>query len=179
MVPSVDCPFRRGVSVDRSELVMYFTPSSATASASTEKYVVLFASESNIGKQGVLEYVTRFQDHGATAGMLVVCQTGTLKRPITTMAVSVLQSQDFPIEVFEDNQLVFNVLLHELQPHFEVVDPAMHADIARTFCEPSKLPRMRRDDAVARLLGVRRGDIVKMTNIVETAGASVTYLVVV
>jgi DNA-directed RNA polymerase subunit H (RpoH/RPB5) len=168
----------------RSRMKMIFT----SITDPSVRYVILFATESNIGKQGVVAYIDVFTQENATAGMLVIENTNigsvsggcsASKRPITSMAVSVLQALSIPIEVFEDTQLVFNILEHELQPDFRVVDKSEHAELFATFCTREQLPRMRRDDPVARLLGVRRGDIVKAVQIVETSGTAILYLHVV
>lgn len=144
-------------------------------------FVVLFAaqeeSSKNIGKQGIVGYVEQFRELGATGGILVV-ESNKSKRPITSMAVDVLQAEEIPIEIFEDTQLVFNAFAHDLQPRFEIVDPSKYAEITSTFCALAQLPRMKPTDIVARLLGVRRGMVVKMTDIVETSGVAVSYLYV-
>jgi DNA-directed RNA polymerase subunit H (RpoH/RPB5) len=166
-----------GEEPDRALLTMRFVhPTRADVN-----FLVLFAAHDdaskNIGKQGIVGYVWQFKELGATGGILVV-ESSKSKRPITSMAVDVLQTADIPIEIFEDTQLVFNVFMHDFQPQYEVVDPSKYGEITSTFCALSQLPRMKTSDIIARLLGVRRGTVVKMTSILETSGVCVNYLYV-
>jgi DNA-directed RNA polymerase subunit H (RpoH/RPB5) len=188
MKPSPECPVQMHLGSyesfvqrftedpDRTLLNMIFERPDGT------NFVVLFATqsdESRIGKQDILAYVERFRDLGAAGGILIVESSRTpSKRPITSMAIDVLQAEDIPIEVFEDTQLVYNVLLHEFQPHFEIVDPSKYAEITSTFCTLQQLPRMKTNDIVCRLIGAKRGNVVKVTNVVETSGVAVQYLFV-
>lgn len=145
------------------------------------KIVVLFSSGTNVGKQQMLSYVAALVERGANEGILVVEQNAEhmTKRSVSSVAESVLETQDIHVEVFEDRELVFFVLDHELQPRYELVPPAQHAAIFSTFVPADKLPRMRRDDMVSRLLGFRPKDIVRVTYPVETSGTRIEYFCVV
>lgn len=167
---------RFGDEPDRSALAMRFV----NPARADSNFVVLFAAQDEkLGKQGIVAYVEMFKDLGATGGILVVESSASKsKRVVTSMAVDVLQTAEIPIEIFEDTQLVFNVFTHDFQPQYEIVDPSKYGEITSTFCALAQLPRMKSNDIVARLLGVRRGMVVKTTTITETSGLSVGYLYV-
>ena len=163
----------------RSRLVFkYFNESTQ------RKFIVLFAVENNIGRQNIMNYITTFQDYTANDAWLIVDSFvdtyGVNKKPISSMAENVISSlPGIRIDIYEDNELVFNILDHCLQPSYELVPQNEHASVFQTFTSADKLPRMRRDDPIAKLLGFRPKDIVKTKTTVETSGTQICYLCVV
>jgi DNA-directed RNA polymerase subunit H len=148
------------------------------------KFVVLFAVENNIGRQNIMNYINTFREYSANDAWLIVDSSsdtyGVIKKPISSMAENVLSTlPDLRIDIYEDNDLVFNILDHCLQPSYELVPQNEHASVFQTFTSADKLPRMRRDDPVAKLLGFRPKDIVKTKTTVETSGTQICYLCVV
>jgi DNA-directed RNA polymerase subunit H (RpoH/RPB5) len=144
-----------------------------------KKMIVLFADDANIGKQQILNYVQKFEDLDADAGILVIKNDfDNSRKPITSIAESVLRGLDTPIEIFEDCELVFNIFDHVLQPQFTLVHASEHAAIFSTFANWDKLPRIRTTDPVVRLLGAKSRDIIRVENIVETSGTQINYLCV-
>lgn len=159
----------------RSELVMKYR------NVVTNKVIiVLFAIESNVGKQDMLSYVSKFTELNADEGILIIRQrlpgaSSTAKKTVSSVAESVLGTLKFHIEVFEDKELVFNIFEHEDQPTFYVVPHEEHASIFATVAPADKLPRQKKDDIVSRLLGLRAGDILRTESVVETAGMQLEY----
>jgi DNA-directed RNA polymerase subunit H len=148
-----------------------------------KKFIVLFAMENNIGRQNITNYIQTFQDYEANDAWLIVdsfVDNNTNKKPISSMAENVINSlSNLRIDIYEDNELVFNILNHCLQPKYELVPKNEHSSVFQTFTTADKLPRMRRDDPIAKLLGFRPKDIVKTITTVETSGAQICYLCVV
>jgi DNA-directed RNA polymerase subunit H (RpoH/RPB5) len=163
----------------RSRLVFkYFNESTQ------RKFIVLFAVENNIGRQNIMNYITTFQDYAANDAWLIVDSFtdsyGANKKPVSSMAENVISSlQGMRIDIYEDNELVYNILDHCLQPSYELVPQNEHASVFQTFTSADKLPRMRRDDPISKLLGFRPKDIVKTKSTVETSGTQICYLCVV
>ncbi len=149
----------------------------------SKKFIVLFAVENNIGRQNITNYIQTFQDYEANDAWLIVdsfVDNNTNKKPVSSMAENVINSlSNLRIDIYEDNELVFNILDHCLQPKYELVPQNEHSSVFQTFTTADKLPRMRRDDPIAKLLGFRSKDIVKTTTTVETSGAQICYLCVV
>jgi len=70
----------------------------------------------------------------------------------------------------------FNVLDHVLVPKHEVLKPSEAVEVLRKLgTTPDKLPWIRASDPVARAIGAKPGDIVKITRRSPTAGVSIAY----
>lgn len=80
-------------------------------------------------------------------------------------------------EVFETRELVFNVTHHHLVPKHEVLGSDEEADLLQRMSLKSKaqLPHIVKGDAVARYLGVKPGQVCKITRPSPTAGTYVMY----
>ncbi len=74
----------------------------------------------------------------------------------------------------------FDILEHELVPRHEVVPPEEAAKILRELgVRPEQLPWLRATDPVARRIGAKPGDIVRIYRKSPTAGEIVVYRYVV
>lgn len=83
------------------------------------------------------------------------------------------------MQLFTFAELQYNVMRHELQPRFEKLGPD---EVARVMAEHSlehvlQLPRINRDDKVACYMGLRPGDVVRITRRSQGCGESVNYRV--
>jgi len=73
-----------------------------------------------------------------------------------------------------------NILEHELVPKHEVLDYKEALKVLKKLgVKPEQLPWIRASDPVARLIGAKPGDIVKIIRKSPTAGESVAYRYVV
>lgn len=166
--------------IDRTKLLMKYHKENDPDNL----FVIYFANENNIGKPNILNYIRKIKELNATSAFLIVKKNFNVlnkKNVISSIAENIVHKlQDVHIEVFEDNELVINILENYLQPQFELVPKNQHEEIFQTFCcNADQLPRMRHDNIVARLLGFRPKDIIKTTSIFETCGVTINYLYVI
>jgi len=74
----------------------------------------------------------------------------------------------------------FNILDHELVPKHEIVPPEEAVEILRRLgVKPQQLPWLRVTDPVARAIGAKPGDIVRIYRKSPTSGEIIVYRYVV
>jgi DNA-directed RNA polymerases I, II, and III subunit RPABC1 len=84
------------------------------------------------------------------------------------------------VEYFLVDELVFNITTHEYVPKHEMMTQVEKAVLLKRYTlKEHQLPRIQKDDPVARYYGSMTGDVFKITRLSETAGRYVTYRIVV
>ena len=80
------------------------------------------------------------------------------------------------IECFSFDDLIFNIMKHEMMPKFETLSPDQKTTLLTELkIQETQLPRILPSDPVAKYLGMRRGDVVQIDRKSETAGKYTLY----
>jgi DNA-directed RNA polymerase subunit H (RpoH/RPB5) len=91
------------------------------------------------------------------------------------------QFDEYPLtEVFQEIELMVNVLEHDLQPKFRLLTKSEVDEYFKTFENKKReMPRIVDSDPVARYFGAKIGDIFEIIRPSVTTGESITYRIVV
>ena len=114
-----------------------------------------------------------FEDEEAYSLYLLIT-----KEKMTQNNTKMLASMKLNLQVFDIKQLQFNISQHELVPKHELVsDENEVKEILEKFMIKSKfqLPIILKTDAMAKYLGLKNGDIVKISRASPTAGEYIVY----
>ena len=127
-----------------------------------------------IGIKPLQEVIVNLQAMGSRRAIIIV------KSGLTSMAYQTLgemdAEHDYHIEHFQDDELPINIMEHELVPKHEILTPAEKKQLLERYgLTPKQLPKIQRYDPVARFLGLRKDQVVRITRFSETAGRYVTY----
>ena len=81
------------------------------------------------------------------------------------------------IQIFNVESLMFNITEHVLVPNHEIVDETEMNTIMQKYNiqEPVQLPLILQSDPVAKFIGAKKGDLVKITKPSETSGEYINY----
>lgn len=132
---------------------------------------VNFCDEASVGVKTMREFVILVASkHFSNA--LFIYQTSitpAAQRLIPSVAPAV-------IETFQESDLVVNITKHVLVPKHIVLSDAEKKELLQKYrLKESQLPRIQGLDPVARYLGLKRGQVVKIIRRSETSGRYASY----
>lgn len=136
-----------------------------------------FNSDENVGLKQLREYISHLAQGSYYSGIMV-----TLK-PMTGMALRLLRSAatieggiQGGVEVFVEQDLLVNITKHELVPKHVLLSKEEKDQLLQRYrLKETQLPRIQVTDPVAKYLGLRRGQVVKIIRMSETAGRYASY----
>lgn len=99
---------------------------------------------------------------------------------ITFLAKKAVQevSDAFRVEHFKEAELLVDITQHQLVPEHQVLTQNEKIELLKRYrLKDTQLPWIQLNDPVARYLGMKRGQVVRITRPSETAGLYVTYRV--
>ena len=132
---------------------------------------VEFSDEASIGIKQMRTFAHHINNHQFYTGILIT--KGTITPAALKLIPSMLPSI---IETFVEQDVIINITHHELVPkHILLSRDEKMALLHRYRLKESQLPRMQLGDPVARYLGLRRGQVVKIVRKSETAGRYASY----
>ncbi len=127
-----------------------------------------------MGVKTMRAFAQHLGQHNFHTGILVT------QSPLTSSAAKIIpaaaKTNNNIIETFQEQDLLVNITHHELVPKHVLLSPLeKQALLSRYRLKESQLPRIQTGDPVARYLGLRRGQVVKIIRKSETAGRYASY----
>jgi DNA-directed RNA polymerases I, II, and III subunit RPABC1 len=149
------------------------TPSNPNPQSDCGEIWVEFCTDSagSIGVQTIKKFLYHMGEHKYHTGILVTAS------PLSAQARRVLVPGSYGIpECFLDDDLIINVTHHELVPKHVILSREEKTALLKRYrLKETQLPRILSRDPVARYLGLRRGQVVKIIRSSETAGRYASY----
>ncbi|MCJ1239351.1 DNA-directed RNA polymerases II 24 kDa polypeptide (RNA polymerase II subunit 5) [Varicellaria rhodocarpa] len=132
---------------------------------------VEFSGDNSIGIKQMRVFIHHIDTNNFKTGILVT------QNAVTPAAMKIAPVV-FPrvIETFQESDLLVNITHHELVPkHVLLSVEEKNKLLERYRLKENQLPRIQTNDAVAKYLGLRRGQVVKIIRKSETAGRYASY----
>jgi len=141
----------------------------------TDQMFIFFPEEPKVGIKTIKAYCQRMQEENITRAIIIV-QTGmtpSAKQSLVDMAPKYI------LEQFLEAELLVNITEHELVPEHVVLTADEKSELLTRYkLKDVQLPKIQGGDPVARYLGLKRGQVVKIVRPSETAGRYVSYRLV-
>lgn len=132
---------------------------------------VEFAKDASLGIKHMRAFAQHIQGHNFQTGILITQSSLT---PAAMKIVPVVLPSI--IETFQEQDLLVNITHHELVPVHVLLSPEEKKKLLLRYrLKETQLPRIQQSDAVAKYLGLRRGQVVKIIRKSETAGRYASY----
>lgn len=132
---------------------------------------VEFNRDQNVGIQTLKKFAQHLAQHNFSTGVLI-CRA----QPASTSLKIIPTVLPIRMEIFQEQDLMVNITRHELVPkHILLSEEEKKALLLKYRLKETQLPRIQVSDPVAKYLGLRRGQVVKIIRKSETAGRYASY----
>ncbi|KAJ4399200.1 DNA-directed RNA polymerases II 24 kDa polypeptide (RNA polymerase II subunit 5) [Neurospora sp. IMI 360204] len=135
-------------------------------------WVEFCTEKGSIGVSVMKKFVTHCSDNKFKAGIFITAV------PLSAQARKVMSvtSQYTQVECFLEEDLLVNITHHELVPKHVLLSKEEKAALLKRYrLKETQLPRILSKDPIARYLGLKRGQVVKIIRVSETAGRYASY----
>ena len=144
----------------------------ATASADIGTIWIEFLPDSSVGIKQMRNFAQYLASNNFHTGILV---TNVNITPAALKIIPAVASET-RIECFVEQDLLVNITHHELVPKHVLLSKEEKTKLLERYrLKDTQLPRIQLGDPVARYLGLRRGQVVKIIRKSETAGRYASY----
>lgn len=132
---------------------------------------VEFSSDTSVGIKQLKQFAQLLDEKQYYTGIFITSVN------VTASALKIIPSLlPTVLEVFKEDDLLVNISRHELVPKHQLMShEEKRSLLLRYRLKETQLPRIRLDDPMARYLGLRRGQVVKIIRKSETAGRYASY----
>ncbi|KAF2101928.1 RNA polymerase subunit [Rhizodiscina lignyota] len=132
---------------------------------------VEFGDQPTLGTAPVKNFIQYIHDNNFYTGIYI--NSGN----VTTNAYKLIPpALPRVIEIFQESDLLVNITRHELVPTHLLLSKAEKKELLERYrLKETQLPRIQVNDPVAKYLGLRRGQVVKIIRKSETAGRYASY----
>jgi DNA-directed RNA polymerase I, II, and III subunit RPABC1 len=121
-------------------------------------------------------FFSKMKDAKADSGIIVI--SGILSSQAKQKLADI--NIELQVECFNISELMVNITEHAYVPkHILLTEEEKKELMKRYRIKESQLPKILHNDPVAKYLGLKRGDVVKIIRSSETAGKYVTYRITV
>lgn len=168
---------RDGTSIDRNMLAFSAKPSLAMLEKHAGRVPapgllrVEFNGDAGVGIKQLRAFATFVTENNFATGIFIS------QANVTPSAFKIIPVVlPVVIEVFHEQDLLVNITRHELVPrHVLLSDKEKKALLERYRVKETQLPRIHVTDPVAKYLGLKRGQVVKIIRNSVTAGRYASY----
>lgn len=146
-------------------------PNNQTPSPEIGTVFVSFFDIPSVGIKHIKEFAHMLSEKNYHTGIFV-----TIAQP-TASALKIIPSLlPTQMEIFREEDLLVNISRHELVPKHILLSPEEKQGLLQRYrLKETQLPRIKLDDPMAKYLGLRRGNVVKIIRKSETAGRYASY----
>lgn len=140
---------------------------------SADQLFVFFPDDEKVGVKPIKVYCERMKDEQVRKAIIVVKVNLT---PFAKQALREMTQRGYRVEYFRDAELLVDITEHKLVPNHVLLSPAEKKELLDRYrLKETQLPKIQLQDPVARYLGLKIGEVVKIVRPSETAGRYITY----
>jgi len=130
-----------------------------------------FAGDAQMGIKQLRQFIQLIDQQNFFTGILVTAQH--VSTSAQKIASTILPKQ---LEIFHEGDLLINITKHELVPPHTLLSESEKRELLDRYrLKETQLPRIQHVDPVAKYMGLRKGQVIKIVRKSATAGRYASY----
>ena len=159
------------INIDKKMFGIFSKPDPADPSKLINAYFE-YIPNAKLNLDHIKDFFTIMSESKVNSGIILISGKLTQQAKVKVQEINT----QIPIEVFSLSELVVNITEHELVPKHILLKPEEKQELLKRYkIKESQLPKIFVNDPVAKYLGLKRGEVVKIVRFSETAGKYITY----
>ena len=139
--------------------------------------LVVISDKTRITEKDVRDYIAFAEENQYTAGMVIVALTRPSESVLGAIRKYIADASHPLIQLFEIRHLQFDISAHRKVPHHRILKKEEVEKVFKEFnvSSATQLPKIDSQDAMARWIGARPGDVLEITGLCEASGENRRY----
>jgi DNA-directed RNA polymerase I, II, and III subunit RPABC1 len=130
--------------------------------------LIIYSTKTRVLTNEFNNFIAFAKENGYNSGVIIISESPTSEKVLGALINHISDRDNQLVQMFLMNTLFFNITKHQLQPKMRIIADVERTELAKKFPELDKLPRIESQDAMAKYLGARPGDIVEVTGMCES-----------
>ena len=133
-------------------------------------YLLYFSSKSRISEKDIEMVLQAIQESGTSRGIIII------ESSPSAVILNLIRKHSDVLQIFHKKQLIFDITTHrKVSPHRILSPEEKVAFIEKYRVNPELMPCIDSQDALAKWIGARPGDVIEVLRKSETAGGPPYY----
>lgn len=165
----------RGLTADKFELV----PSSmdGTKMYSFAGILLIFSTKTRVSEKELNNFLSFASENNFASGIIIVSPSRPSESVMKVLIGHNNDRENVYVQIFDIRSLGFNISKHRKVPRHRIVADSEKPGIIKSYNLKSleQMPKILSQDAMAKFIGARPGDVVEVVGLCETSADNLRY----
>ena len=132
--------------------------------------LIIYSTKTRVLTNEFNNFIAFAKDNGHTSGLIIISESTTSEKVLGALIKHISDRENPLVQMFLMNTLFFNISKHQLQPRMRILKDQERTELAKKYPELEQLPHIASQDAMAKYLGARPGDVIEIVGMCEASG---------
>jgi DNA-directed RNA polymerase subunit H (RpoH/RPB5) len=139
--------------------------------------LIIFSMKSRVSERDLQAYIEYSKENRYGAGVLIVTYARPSEATLAALRLYISDRQNPLVQIFEIRHLQFDISNHRKVPAHRIISDEEKVEMMKEYHvkDPISLPKIDSQDAMARWIGARPGDVIEVRGMCETSVENTRY----
>lgn len=138
-----------------------------------DSVLIIYSTKSRVN--GIANFLEFAKENSFNSEIIIISETSISERVMVSLVNHIAERENQFVQIFLLASLYFNISKHYLQPTMKLLNDKDRTEILRRYpikqgMDTHPLPKIQSQDAMAKYLGARPGDVVEISGLCESTG---------